>query len=165
MSKKGFGRFALGAGIGAGLGMLFAPKSGTELRSDLKKKIDELIGDFAEEADDSGLLEMADEIMMGETGAGRSVLVRRMMEKGIEIITNAKVTKVDENIISYEKDGLEHHITNANTLIFANGYHVDPSIEEMLKDLNMTYYLIGDGHKVGNIKDAISEGYEITKDI
>lgn len=111
------------------------------------------------------LLEMADEIMMGETGAGRSVLVRRMMEKGIEIITKAKVTKVDENTISYEKDGIEHHITNANTLIFANGYHVDPSIEEMLKELNMTYYLIGDGHKIGNIKDAINEAYNVTKNI
>ena len=75
------------------------------------------------------------------------------------------VSQPDENIFSYEKDGIEHHITNANTLIFANGYHVDPSIEEMLKELNMTYYLIGDGHKVGNIKDAINEGYEITKAI
>lgn len=35
----------------------------------------------------------------------------------------------------------------------------------MLKELNLEYYLIGDGHKVGNIKDAISEGYEIAKAI
>lgn len=45
MSKKkfGLGKFLAGVGIGAGLGLLFAPKSGTELRKDLKKKLDELI--------------------------------------------------------------------------------------------------------------------------
>ena len=44
MSKKsGLGKFLLGAGIGVGLGLLFAPKSGKETRADLKKKMDELI--------------------------------------------------------------------------------------------------------------------------
>lgn len=44
MSKKnGAGKFILGAGIGAGLALLFAPKKGSELREDLKKKLDELL--------------------------------------------------------------------------------------------------------------------------
>lgn len=46
MSKKKVNVKALvaGIGIGAGLGMLFAPKKGSELRSDLKAKLDELVG-------------------------------------------------------------------------------------------------------------------------
>ena len=44
MSKKsGLGKFLLGAGIGVGLGTLFAPKSGKETRADLKKKMDNLL--------------------------------------------------------------------------------------------------------------------------
>ena len=41
--KKGLGKFILGAGIGAALGVLFAPKSGKETRKDLKNKLDELV--------------------------------------------------------------------------------------------------------------------------
>lgn len=44
MSKKsGIGKFLLGAGIGLGLGILFAPKSGKETRADLKRKLDDLV--------------------------------------------------------------------------------------------------------------------------
>ena len=45
MSKKsGLGKFVLGAGLGAAISLLFAPKKGTELRKDLKCKLDEFIG-------------------------------------------------------------------------------------------------------------------------
>ena len=50
MSKKGYGKFVLGAAIGAGLGLLFAPKKGSELRKDLKVKLDDLV-DKAKEID------------------------------------------------------------------------------------------------------------------
>jgi len=41
--KSGFGKFLAGAAVGAGLGILFAPKKGSETRKDLKKKFDELL--------------------------------------------------------------------------------------------------------------------------
>ena len=40
--KFGFGKFLAGAAIGAGLGILFAPKKGSETRQELKIKMDEL---------------------------------------------------------------------------------------------------------------------------
>ena len=43
MKKNGFGKFIAGAAVGAGLGLLFAPKTGKETREILKKKFDEVL--------------------------------------------------------------------------------------------------------------------------
>ncbi len=44
MSKKsGVGKFIAGAAIGAGLGILFAPKKGSETRKNLKEKLDDIV--------------------------------------------------------------------------------------------------------------------------
>ena len=40
---KGTGKFILGAAVGAGVALLFAPKKGEELREDLKKRLSDLI--------------------------------------------------------------------------------------------------------------------------
>lgn len=42
--KSGIGKFIAGAAVGAGLGILFAPKKGSETRKDLKNKLNEFIG-------------------------------------------------------------------------------------------------------------------------
>ena len=109
------------------------------------------------------ILEMAKGLMMNESGPGRSLLVQRMMKKGIQMICSAKVEKVETDKIYYTKDGTEYCISDADTLVFASGYKSDPSVEEMLKEAGVSYHLIGDALKVGNIKDAISQGYETAR--
>jgi NADH dehydrogenase FAD-containing subunit len=88
-----------------------------------------------------------------------------MLQKGIHIECNARVTHTCDDKIYFEQNGTERVIENVNTLVFAVGYHVDSSIEEMLKETNHKYHLIGDCNKVGNIKDAISTAYEVARKI
>lgn len=58
-SKSGLVRFLTGLGIGAGLGVLLAPKSGKELRNDLKNKMN----DFLDEAKSIDIQEVKDDFL------------------------------------------------------------------------------------------------------
>ncbi len=111
------------------------------------------------------ILEMMSGVMLNESGPGRSLLVQRMMKKGVEMICSAKVERVDEDKIYYSKNGQEYCIDDADTLVFAAGYRIDPQLEETLKASGVHYHMIGDAEKLGNIKDAITSGYEIAKDL
>ena len=70
-----------------------------------------------------------------------------------------------ENEIIYEQNGQEYVIADADTLVFANGYHIESTVEDMLKEAGMKYQLIGDGCKVGNIRDAITQAYQVAKEL
>ena len=111
------------------------------------------------------ILEMMPSVMLNETGPGRSLLVQRMVSKGVKIECSAKVERVDEDKIFYIKDGQEICIDDADTLVFAAGYRPNPAIEEALKNADVTYHLVGDADKMGSIKEAIKAGYEIAKDL
>ena len=58
-NKGGLLKFVAGLGLGVGLGMLFAPKKGEELRKDLKLKFDELLN----KAKEIDVKEVADDFM------------------------------------------------------------------------------------------------------
>ena len=111
------------------------------------------------------VIEMGKEILMTESGAGRSVLVQRMMQKGINIICNAAVKEAHDDTIIYEQNGETHVISGVDTLIFAVGYYIDQTLVDAVKSLGNKYHLIGDCDKVGNIKDAISKAYEVARHI
>lgn len=124
-----------------------------------------LINDLFPRNREVTILEMASGVMLNESGPGRSLLVQRMMKKGVELICSAKVERVDEGKIYYSKNGQEYCIEDADTLVFAAGYKIDKQLEEMLQVSGVKYHLIGDAEKLGNIKDAVRRGYEIAKEI
>lgn len=111
------------------------------------------------------LLEMAQGIMLQESGPGRSLLTQRMLKKGVQIHCKAKVERVEADKIYYTQDGETHCIADADTLVLAMGYRPNPAVEEMLKESGVTYHMIGDAQQIGNIKDAITQGYQIAREM
>ena len=94
MSKKsGIGKFIAGAAIGAGLGILFAPKKGSETRKELKQKLDELL----EQAKNIDLAEVkkefnrkVEDIKMDLVDLDKEKALEIAKEKGIQLKAKAE---------------------------------------------------------------------------
>ncbi|MBR1936873.1 MAG: YtxH domain-containing protein [Bacilli bacterium] len=93
MGKKGMGKFVFGAALGAGLGMLFAPKKGSETREELKKKLDELLNQ-AKEIDVDELRNdfnaRVDEIKLELKDLDKEKVLSIAKEKGAELKDKAQ---------------------------------------------------------------------------
>lgn len=117
-----------------------------------------LVNDLFPANRDVTVIEMTGSLMTGDGGAAKSRLTQRLMSKGVKLLLNAQVKKVDESTITYEQDGEEHTIKDADTLVFAVGY--TPTKVEY-----ENAHYIGDCGKVGNLKGAISGAYQLAKSL
>lgn len=117
-----------------------------------------LVNDLFPANRDVTVIEMTGSLMTGDGGAAKSRLTQRLMSKGVKLLLNAQIKKVDESTITYEQDGEEHTIKDADTLVFAVGY--TPTKVEY-----ENAHYIGDCDKVGNLKDAISGAYQLARSL
>ena len=86
--KNGLGKFLAGAAIGAGLGLLFAPKKGSELRKDLKNKLDEIVGKAKEidvEEVKNEFFQKVDEVKKGLEDLDKEKVLKIAKKKGEEL--------------------------------------------------------------------------------
>ena len=111
------------------------------------------------------IIESMKEVMMKDAGAGRAALVQRMMTKPIDMVTSATLTRVDKDNIYYEQNGVEHCISDADTLIYAVGYRSNNSLVSKLEEAGIKVYVTGDAGTVATLREAITSGYEVARKI
>lgn len=104
--KHGLGKFLIGAGLGIGLGMLFAPKSGKETRKDLKEKMDNLV----EKAKNTNIQEVK------ETIEAKVLDIKESLKK-LDKETVTSTIKEQADNIRYKVDDLVNYAVSKGTPI------------------------------------------------
>ncbi len=123
------------------------------------------VNDLAKTNRDVTVVEMGPALAPTEGAAGRAALVTRMLGKGVHALTNARVTEVGEDSVTYEVEGEPQVVKGVDTLVLALGYRPDPSFAQALEAAGATVHVIGDAEKPGNIKDAIATAYALAKEL
>ena len=114
--KCGFGKFLVGVGIGAGLGLLFAPQEGSKTRKELKNKFDDLLVKVkAIDPDDvkADIIQKVEELRMEveDLDKEKALKIAKTQAKKIEKkakelydYAKEKATPVVENAVKEAKD-------------------------------------------------------------
>ena len=122
-----------------------------------------LVNDLAPRNRDITIIEAMPFMMMKDAQASRSALMKRLMNKGVKLINNAKVVEVTNDTITYELNNIKYIINDADSLLFGIGYRRNDDYINEIKELGNNVYLIGDASKSQSIKEAINSAFELTK--
>ncbi len=128
--------------IGGGL-------AGTEAACDIAAKADKVV-----------IIEMLADIL---ASAGHCLnndqhLRKMVAERNVEVIASAKVTGINPDSVTYEKDG-EVFTIACDTILNAAGFKPNDQLETLLEQEYEEVNVIGDAVKPSKILTAIHEGY------
>ncbi len=109
---------------------------------------------------DVTILEMKPAILSDMFVVNMISLINRIYKQGIKPITNATVTAITENSVSY-KDAEGNTVTiPADTVVSAFGYKAYNPLQKAAEENCSEVYTIGSAVKAGNALVAIREGYQ-----
>lgn len=113
-----------------------------------------------ETAEEVTIIEMLEDILaISEHCLNNDQALRTIIkERNIEVVGNAKVTKIASNKINYSKDG-QDHVIECDTVIIAAGYSSNNELENELEGKVEDLTVIGDAEAPRKILTAVHEGY------
>ena len=109
---------------------------------------------------DITLVEMRDDILIDMFPFMKLELTKYIRESGIKVLTNSKVTSINEDSIAYTDSNGDEHIIPAATVVSAFGYKAYNPLEDTAKKHCKNVQVIGSAIEAGNALVAVREGYE-----
>lgn len=110
------------------------------------------------------LIEMIEKIGPDIGKSTRWGMMQDIQRHGIEILTNAKAKEITpEGVVVETSDG--EHMVRADTVVLALGSRSYNPLEELLKERDIPYRVIGDAKRIAKAFDAIHDGYNVAREI
>ena len=111
------------------------------------------------------IMEMLDNVCLDDLSPRRSLLIQRLLAKGVRIMTRARVTEVLPDGVRYRVDEQEKTLRGIDTIVLATGTRAENLLAEELKNSSTPFFLIGDAKEPRRAGEAIAEGWEIGRKI
>jgi 2,4-dienoyl-CoA reductase-like NADH-dependent reductase (Old Yellow Enzyme family)/thioredoxin reductase len=115
---------------------------------------------LASERKNVTILEMLDKIPTEGEPNVLYFLREELKDQNVEMIAEAKVTKIEDNSISYERKGAAYTIDGVDNVVMAIGSRSVNVLEEPLKELGADVVLVGDAIRPGKGLHAHDEGFK-----
>lgn len=109
---------------------------------------------------DVTILEMKPAILTDMVVTNMIPTMERLHQQQIKIVTNATVSKINENAVSYKNADGDEITIPASTVVSAFGYKAYNPLENVTKENCNEVYVIGSTVKAGNALTAIQDGYQ-----
>lgn len=106
------------------------------------------------------ILEMQHGVMNDMSMLSKVLLMGSLQQRGVKIITGAKVSEIAADKVSYEDEEGNIISIPAETVVSAFGYKANNLIKDAAKKICSEVYVIGNAVKAGNAMTAMREGYE-----
>ena len=111
------------------------------------------------------IVEMLEDIGLDMTREDRPLILSRLRDKEVKIITSATVKEFLEDGVVIVKDGQEEAIRGADSIILAVGTRSVDVLSGQVKDKVAEVYVIGDAKEPRKALEAIAEGAEVGRNI
>jgi pyruvate/2-oxoglutarate dehydrogenase complex dihydrolipoamide dehydrogenase (E3) component len=110
------------------------------------------------------LVEMLQQILNGTEPRARVLLLRRLRDLNVQVLTQSKLIEVRDKVVTYERAGLKYRIGEVDTVVAALGSTAETTFTVALGD-RATVHVIGDCVKPRRILEAIREGFEVAYEL
>ena len=121
------------------------------------------VGDYlAEYGKNVTIFEMLPEIASDMWLAVKINMVKRLKEKEVKILTSAKVSAIEDGVITYSKDGNEAKSQKFDNIIIAAGMKPYIPLKEFLDEAGVDYTIVGDAANPLRLYEALYSAVEAT---